>query len=52
MKTLVDGERTAGAYEVVWDGTNDAGRPVASGLYWSQLELKGFRSTRKLVLLK
>jgi hypothetical protein len=52
VKTLVDGAQTAGVHEVVWDGTNDSGSPVASGVYWSQLHVKGFTSNKKLVVLK
>ncbi len=35
---LADGERPAGAHEAVWDGRDDAGRPVASGTYVCRLE--------------
>jgi len=33
VRTLVDGPRTAGEHQVVWDGTDAAGRPAASGVY-------------------
>ena len=33
VQTLVDGRKGAGAHTIVWDGADDAGRRVASGLY-------------------
>jgi hypothetical protein len=36
----------------VWDGRNDAGAPVASGVYFYQLVANEFTQTRKMVLLK
>ncbi len=52
VRSLVDAPQTAGSHEVVWDGTNDAGDPVPSGVYWSQLHLRRFTTNRKLVVLK
>lgn len=52
VSTLVDGNQPAGSREVVWRGTDDRGAQVASGVYFSVLEVDGERVTRKLVLLK
>jgi len=52
IRTLVDGERAAGSYSVTWDGRNDAGRDVASGIYLSRMEVGGFSAVRKLVLVR
>ena len=51
------GHRFAGDYRfpprsVSWDGRNDVGEAVASGIYFYTLEAGTFRSTRKLVLKK
>lgn len=35
-----------------WDGTNDAGEPVASGNYFIMLRTEGYREIRRIVLLK
>jgi hypothetical protein len=35
-----------------WDGKNDAGEFVSSGVYFCQLVTGGFTQTRKMVLLK
>lgn len=50
--TLVDEARSAGLNTVHWNGTNERGQPVASGLYVSRLEAGKETLTRKLVLLK
>jgi len=52
IRTLVDGEHTAGSYSVVWDGTDEAGRDVASGVYVCRMETGNYRAVRKLVLVR
>jgi hypothetical protein len=52
VRTLVDGSRDAGPHTVAWDGRNDAGVSVASGVYFCKLVAGEFSDTRKLVLLK
>ena len=52
VKTLVDEVRPAGNYSIVWDGTNDAGNRVTSGLYIYRIETDGFSQSKKLMLMK
>lgn len=52
VRTLVDEEKTPGRYEVVWDGRNDLGESVASGIYLYQMTVGEFRTTHKMTLLK
>jgi hypothetical protein len=53
VRTLVDEDRGAGNYtDVLWNGTNRAGEPVASGVYFYKMAAKNFVKTRKMVLLK
>ena len=53
VRTLVDAPHGAGAYTARWDGTDDSGRRVGSGVYFYQIEsASGFRDSKKLVLLK
>jgi flagellar hook assembly protein FlgD len=52
VRTLVNGVRDASSYTVPWDGTNDRGTTVASGIYFYKMETKDFSQTRKMVLLK
>jgi hypothetical protein len=52
VRTLAEGLRPAGTHVAIWDGRNDAGRVLASGVYFCRLEAPGFLTTRKLMLLK
>jgi len=52
VRTLVDGFKHTGDYSVEWDGTNDSGKNVTSGLYLYRLSSKKFSSTRKMILLQ
>jgi hypothetical protein len=52
VKTLVNGMLSGDQYRVVWDGTNEIGNPVASGIYFYSLETERFKSSKKLVLLR
>jgi choice-of-anchor B domain-containing protein len=42
----------SGPYSVTWDGRDDAGRLVASGVYFYRLEAGGRTETRRMTLLK
>jgi hypothetical protein len=52
VKTLVDKIAEAGQHTTFWNGRDDGGRPVASGLYFMRMETGGFTATRKLTLIK
>ena len=52
VTTLVDAQVSAGFYHRVWDGRNDAGLRVASGVYIYRMEAGTFVQTRKMLLLK
>lgn len=54
VRTLVEGvqEPTASGFEVVWDGKDDAGKTMGSGVFFYQIEAPGFMSSKKLVILK
>ncbi|GIV61284.1 MAG: hypothetical protein KatS3mg044_0150 [Rhodothermaceae bacterium] len=53
VRTLVnDRLLPKGSHEVAWDGTSDAGAPVASGTYLYTLEYGNFRQSKTMVLLK
>lgn len=50
---LAEGQRQAGAYAIHWDGRDDGGRPLASGVYLYRLRAgDGQAVTRKLLLLR
>jgi hypothetical protein len=52
VKTLVDEVRDAGAYIEPWDGRNNRGARIASGVYFYKMESRHFSRTRKMVLLR
>jgi hypothetical protein len=53
VKTLVDEVQSPEAIQpVTWNGSNDAGQAVSSGVYFYKLVTKNFSQTRKMVLLK
>ena len=52
VRTLVDRKLTADNHEVTWDGTNNGGRHVASGVYFYRITAGKHRKTRKMVLLR
>jgi hypothetical protein len=52
VRTLVDGQQAAGRHTVVWDGRDDSGNAMASGVYFYRLTQNGISMDRKLMLLK
>jgi hypothetical protein len=52
VKTLLDRDQSAGFYQIDWDGKNDIGKPVSSGIYLYKLEVNGFSEAKKMLLLK
>jgi len=52
VKTLVDQRQTAGVHDIVWDGTDNTGRSVSSGIYFYRLQAADIVITKKMMLLK
>ncbi|MFH1689267.1 MAG: S8 family serine peptidase [Candidatus Eisenbacteria bacterium] len=52
VQTLCDDSFESGLHTVSWDGRNEGGNQVASGVYFFRMESSGFRHQRKLVLLR
>ena len=52
IRRLVEGAQAGGYYRVVWDGTDDSGRSVGSGVYLYSLRAGAFHRTRRLVLVR
>jgi N-acetylmuramoyl-L-alanine amidase/methionine-rich copper-binding protein CopC len=52
IRTLVAAEQQAGQHHVLWDGTNDRGETVASGVYLYQLRAGSSVMTKRMLLLK
>jgi hypothetical protein len=49
VATLSRGDRDAGSHRVVWNGVNDAGRPVAAGAYFVMLDVDGEMRVKRVV---
>ncbi len=52
VKTLVNTTQDAGFKSVIWDATNNQGRPASAGVYLYNLQAGEFVQTKKMVLLK
>lgn len=52
VRELTDGRREAGLHSEIWDGTDQAGRGVSSGVYFYRLEAGSFIETKKMVLAR
>lgn len=52
VSDLVDGRSEAGSYEIIWDGKDEAGESVASGVYFYRIKTEQFSETKKMLLLK
>ncbi len=52
VKRLVSGALPAGEHRVVWDGTSDAGKTVAAGVYFYRIEAGAFSAVKKMLYLR
>jgi flagellar hook assembly protein FlgD len=52
VRSLVNTLQKPGNYSVIWDGKNNQGKEVGSGIYFYQLKVGDYKNTRKLVLIK
>jgi hypothetical protein len=52
VRTLVDGHRGEGEHGATWNGRDEQGREVASGVYFYRLTAPKTELTRKMLLLK
>lgn len=57
VRSLLVGNKSAGAFTEIWDGKNDLGKTVSSGVYISQLEVVSFAGqnrvmTKKMLLMR
>ena len=52
VRTLVTGKQKAGKYTIQWNGVNDNGAPVASGIYFLRMKAGDFSKVQKMTLLR
>ncbi|MBN1543169.1 T9SS type A sorting domain-containing protein [candidate division KSB1 bacterium] len=52
VRVLLDARHPAGSHQLRWDGRDDSGNTVSSGVYLCRLMAGSFAATRRLILLK
>lgn len=52
VRNLVDQKQTAGRYLVQWDGMDENGKAVSSGIYFYRIETESFSATKKMLLIR
>ncbi len=52
VRNLVSGEEAAGSHQFVWDGRNDSGLQMPSGVYFYQLRTDKFAAAKRMLYLK
>jgi hypothetical protein len=52
VATVVDESQLAGYHSAVWDGSNEFGQRVASGIYIYRLTAGEFVETKRMLLVK
>ncbi len=52
VQTLINGSIKTGTHQVEWNGTDINGHPLASGMYFYQLNAEHYTATKKLLLIK
>ncbi len=52
VQTLINEEKDAGFYSATWNGRNEYGQSVSSGIYYYQIQAGDFVQSRKMILMK
>lgn len=52
LKTLVNDQKEPGFYTVYWDGVDDQGKSVVSGIYFYHIAANGYHMTRKMIIVR
>ncbi len=52
VKTLINERLATGHHSIVWNGRNDNGKPVSSGIYFYKLKTGNYEKTKRMILLK
>jgi hypothetical protein len=52
VRTILNQQQDLGYKSLIWDATNDYGKPVSAGIYLYQIQAGEFVQTKKMVLLK
>lgn len=52
VKTLAESDFEKGIHQVIWDGKDNAGKSVSTGIYFYKMETDSFSAVKKAILLK
>ncbi len=52
VMTVFEGQRSAGNYEDVWAGINEAGKKVSSGVYFVRIETPEYKENRRILVVR
>jgi len=52
VKQLIDEDKPAGSYQLNWDGKNDSGKDLTSGIYFYKMEAGDYSEIKKLILMR
>jgi len=52
VATLLDEEKLPGYYKAIWDGKDNHGLPLSSGLYFYRIKTKNYSNTKKMILIR
>jgi hypothetical protein len=52
VRTLANGNYASGKYAITWDGKDNSGQILPSGVYLYKLRVNGFAQTRKMIFMK
>jgi flagellar hook assembly protein FlgD len=52
VRTLADNSLQPGRHTILWDGRDDRGRNVASGIYLCSMTADGFKENKKMTLIR
>lgn len=52
VRALVHKEVSAGYHQAAWDGRDDRGHPVSSGLYFARIEMEGYRHATPIAVIR
>ncbi len=52
VRILVNSNQNSGYYHIIWDGKDDMGKGVGSGIYYYELRTKGYKSRKKIEIIR
>ncbi len=52
VRTIISGNQETGSYQAVWDGRDERGEKVGSGVYIYRLEAGSFSAAKKMILIQ